>query len=85
MEYMKYLYKYFFHYKYVASAVIYFECGWRIPKTYVSDPAVRTQYVLLCQPVSTFRDRYMLLFIYLIFTTAPHCHIYPPHLHDSIL
>ena len=29
----KFLYKYIFHYKYVASAVIYFECGWRIPKS----------------------------------------------------
>ncbi len=28
-----FLYKYIFHYKYVASAVIYFECGWRIPKS----------------------------------------------------
>ncbi len=27
-----FLYKYIFHYKYVASAGIYFECGWRLPK-----------------------------------------------------
>jgi len=29
-----FLNKYIFHYKYVASAVIYFESGWRIPKRY---------------------------------------------------
>ncbi len=38
------------------------------------DPAVRTQYVLLCQPVSTLRDRYMLLIVAVTRNTLSHIH-----------